>query len=188
MRILPLKLTKSRTAVLPEYNGTAVFLYAVRLSESVLFDYLSFRRVFLDALNSVETAALCLVALGNGNYLAVSRLETETVLASLVNIHFKLGVLLLYNLFDGLILDLADAVVLYALNALHACRFGCINLRRCDDLAVSRLEVKLNAGVGTFYYEFSHDINILSGFNSITALLIAYSYAVPQNYFNTCMI
>ena len=100
-------------------EGTACTVFLIRYTgKTPLFvNDFGLGCVSADAGNSVKAAGLCLVALGNGNNLTVSRLKTEAELAGFVGIHFVLGVLELFRLAYGLILNRCICVCFQALDS-----------------------------------------------------------------------
>ena len=130
------------------------FIFALLLILN--FYYLSFGGVLLYALYAVHAGSFCLVALGYGYYLAVSRLEAETELAGLVGIYFKLGMGKLLKAFHRLVLYAAFTALAYAFYAVEACVLAFVTLGSGYHLAVSRLKIEYKTRLGGLYYKLAH--------------------------------
>ena len=96
--------------------------------------------VLLHALNAVFAAGLGLIALADGDDLAVGGLQAETELTGLILVHFKLGMGQDLEAFLGLVFNTGDGgILLDRGDTAAAGSFGSVDLRSGDDLTVGGL-------------------------------------------------
>ena len=115
------------------------------------------RRILLDALDAVQAADLRGIALAHRDDLPVLRLQAEAELARLVLIDLKLRMGGLHEALYRLILHRGDGRVdLDAVDTLESRALALVHLGGRDDLAISGLQVKLDAGGYLSHEKLSH--------------------------------